>query len=155
MASKVADGDRPAVFAGTMFEGNWVVPGGASYMAGLLQDAGGRYVFAGDQTHESLQVDQETMLDKAGDAEVWVNAGIAWKTLADATAEDPRYGEFAAYRGGDVWNYGRIQTPSGGVDFFESAVMRPQDLLADLVTILHPDLAGGHQLVWYQKVAAA
>lgn len=150
--AEVPSDERPSVFAGTQFQGTWVVPGGDSLTAGLIRDAGGNYVFSDNSESQSIKVDHETMLAKAGDADVWINAGPTWTKLADATAEDPRYGDFAAFRHDRVWNYGRIQTAAGGVDFFESAVMRPDELLADLVKIFHPELAPGHHLAFYRRL---
>ena len=110
---------KPVVVAGAPFGGAWWVPGGRSYVARLLADAGAAYPWSADTTRGSLSLDLEAVVAKAGDAEVWLNGG-EWGDLADARAQDPRYALFLAFRDGNVWNNDRIRCAEGGLDFFET-----------------------------------
>lgn len=60
--------------------------------------------------------------------------------------------EFAAFESGAVWSANKAMGPGGGNDFYERGVGRPDLILADLVAILHPDLAPGHTFTFYQQL---
>jgi iron complex transport system substrate-binding protein len=40
----------------------------------------------------------------------------------------------------------------GGNDYWESGIVHPDVILADLVKILHPDLLPDHELYYYQHI---
>ena len=149
MAARVAR--KPTVVVGAPFGGTWWVPGGRSYMARLLADAGAAYPWAHDTTRGSLNLDLEAVLAKAGGAEVWINGG-EWKDLSDARAQDDRFALFRAFREGNVWNNDRIRCADGGRDYFETGAARPDWVLADLIAILHPELLPGHAMHWYRRL---
>lgn len=149
LAAKAAR--KPVVVVGAPFGGAWWVPGGRSYVARLLADAGAAYPWAADTTRGSLNLDLEAVLAKAGGAEIWLNGG-EWKDLADARAQDDRYALFRAFREGNVWNNDRIRCAGGGRDFFETGATRPDWVLADLIAILHPELLPGHVMKWYRRL---
>lgn len=144
--------DQPAVFANTPYEGTWYMPGGNSYFANAVADANGAYVFADDESTGSLELDIETVLDRAGDADVWLQAGSVNGTLRDLRAIDPRFREFKAFRDGQVWAYDKATTAGGGNAVFETAYTRADLFLADLVAILHPDVLPDHELMFFGQV---
>ena len=39
-----------------------------------------------------------------------------------------------------------------GNDYYETAVARPDLLLADLITIFHPEIPLHHTLLWYHRL---
>ena len=120
----------------------------------LLPELERRYDALDDATRRgSLELDLEAQLERAGDAEIWINGSTSWASLAAMTDEEPRYGEFAAHAAGEVWVYNRIQNENGGVDYFERGVTRPDLVLTDLLKIFHPELAEDREFEWYQQVA--
>lgn len=144
--------ERPRVLVNTPFEGTWFAPGGSSFLAAAIADAGGEYVFADDDSTGSLSLDIETVLDAAGDADVWLQAGSVHGTLDDLLAQDPRFAEFKAFQDGEVWAYDVLTTPAGGNAVFELAYTRADLYLADLFAILHPAEGGDHELVFFGQV---
>ena len=75
----------------------WYVPGGKSVIGEMLKDAGAHYPFAGDTHSGSISLPFETVLDKAGEAEVWLykdNEHPA--TLQELLAEYHGYKELKA-----------------------------------------------------------
>jgi iron complex transport system substrate-binding protein len=147
--------EQPTVFANTPMEGTWFAPGGNSFFANAVKDANAKYVFAGDKSTYSLELDIETMLNKAGDADVWLQAGSVQGTLSDLLKTDERFKEFKAFRKGEVWAWDKAMAPGGGNAFFETGYTRADLVLSDLVKILHPEALPDHQLVFFGKVPRA
>lgn len=65
------NGKRPKVLFGSHWNGQWWVPPGDSYMAQLITDAGGDYVFSDLKGKENIAVDLETILSRASNADAW------------------------------------------------------------------------------------
>jgi iron complex transport system substrate-binding protein len=152
-ARAVPDAGKPTVMTGRGTRGDFVIAGGRSYVAALIADAGGRYVWADDTATGSVTIDLEAQLARAGAADVWINGG-GWASLASMLAGEPRYALFKAQRTGQVWVYERRVTANGGNDYWSRGVSHPDLVLADLVKIFHPALAASHELQWYQQVPA-
>ncbi|MBZ0274929.1 MAG: ABC transporter substrate-binding protein [Anaerolineae bacterium] len=146
---------RPTVFANTPYNETWYMPGGRSYLAQLLVDAGADYLWADDESTGSLFLDFETVFDTAGEADYWMNAGFFWQTLDDALAEDERYAGFAAFQNGNVYSNNARVNENGGSDYFETGIANPDVILADLVSIFHPELLPDHALVYYKRLTPA
>lgn len=141
--------ERPTVFANTPYEGTWYMPGGQSYAGIQLADAGADFVWAEDESTETLFLDFETVYDQAADAQYWVNIGFFF-TLEDLLAADERFADFAAYANGNVYNNDALTNEFGGNDFYESGAANPNVVLADLIKIFHPELLPDHDLVYYR-----
>lgn len=143
---------RPTVVVNAPSGGLWWVPGGRTYVARLLADAGAEYLWAGDTTRGSLSLDLEAVLARAGGAEYWLNPG-PWASLADGKNRDPRHALFESFRAGRVWNNDLVRCGAGN-DFFEKGSMRPDWILADLIALFHPELLPGHRFRWYRRLEA-
>jgi iron complex transport system substrate-binding protein len=145
--------DRPTVLLNASFQGVWYMPGGNSYMARLIEDAGGDYLWKEEQSSRVLPLDFEGVLARGRLADYWFNVGF-WKTLAEGEANDPRYRHFRAFTQGRVYNHMTHAGEETGTDYFERGAARPDLILSDLLFILHPELLPGHALVWYRPLAA-
>jgi iron complex transport system substrate-binding protein len=155
IAAKVANvNQRPVVISGSMYQGTWFMPGGKSFVAQYIRDAGGAYPWSSDTSSGSLSLDFEAVLDKGYDATVWVNAGYLWNSLSDAVAEDSRYARLPSFRAGNVFGNDKRVNAKGGSDYFETAVVRPDLVLADMVAAIHPeiDLKRG-STTWFRRIA--
>ncbi|NPV56084.1 MAG: ABC transporter substrate-binding protein [Anaerolineae bacterium] len=143
--------DKPTVFANTGYQGTWSMPGGNSFAAAFMKDAGANYLWADDPATGSLPLSFETVFEQARDADFWLNIGF-FATQNDLLAADARYADFAAFQSGSIWNNDAKTTATGGNDYYESAVAHPDVVLADLIKIFHPDLLPEHELVYYRLV---
>jgi iron complex transport system substrate-binding protein len=152
-ASALPEARKPTVMTGGGMRGEFVIAGGRSYAAALIKDAGGRYIWSDNSATGTVTVDLEAQLRRAGDADIWINAGSV-QSLTAMIKDDPRYGLFKAYRNGQVWVYERLVTPAGGNDYWSRAVSHPDLVLADLVKIFHPALVPQHEFQWYLQVPA-
>lgn len=146
--------ERPLVLLDAPFEGTWFAPGGASITAQLVADAAGVYAFDDDGQTGSLAFDIETVLDRGGDADVWIGAGSVNEPLAALLAEDERFASIAAAADGEVWAGDAAVTEEGGNARFERGALRVDELLADFVAMLHPDRTT-HEPIFYGRVGEA
>jgi cobalamin transport system substrate-binding protein len=145
-----AGDDRPTVFTGAPIGEVWHVPGGASYFALLLRDAGARYLWADDDSTGSLPLDLETVYERALTADVWLHPGIM-ASLDELRAFDERFAQVAAFRQAQVYGNDARLGPHGGNDYWETGTARPDLVLADLVEIFHPGLLD-HELVYHRRL---
>jgi len=144
---------RPLVMTGRSTRGTFVIAGGRSYVASLIRDAGGRYAWADNTAAGTASVDLEAQMQRAAQADVWINGG-GWSSRAAMLEDEPRYAEFKAFRQGQVWVYERRMTPAEGNDYWSRGITHPDLVLADLVKILHPALQPDHAFEWYMPVPA-
>jgi iron complex transport system substrate-binding protein len=147
----IPDSNRPRVMTGVANRGMFEISGGRSYVATMIHDAGGLYVWADNPSTGFATVDMESQIARAFDADFWINGGD-WTSLRGMLMEEKRYKEFKAFQRGNVWMYNRAVNPVGGNDYWTRGSTRPDLILADLIKIFHPDLATDHELVFYKRV---
>ena len=144
---------RPSVLLGSVYNGTWYVAGGESYMAQLLEDAGAAYLWSDQGGAGSLPLDFEAVYDVAENADFWLNPDNSfWLTAENVLASDPRYGDFAPFDSGRLYNNNVMVNENGGNAYYEVGAVRPDKVLRDLVKILHPQLLPDHELVFFQRI---
>jgi iron complex transport system substrate-binding protein len=149
----ILENKRPLVMTGTMYRGTFGIAGGQSYVARMIADAGGRYIWQDNPSTGVASVDLETQLARGAASDVWIN-GNDWKNLKAMLAEEERYKEFRPFQRGNVWMYNRLVNENGGLDYWARGLTRPDLILGDLIKIFHPDLAKDHEFMWYKQVPA-
>lgn len=137
----------PTVFAGNSFKGVWYLPGGNSYVAKLIKDAGGSYIMENDTSTASMPVSFEVVFDEISDANIWIN--VEESTLSSLTAMDERLKLFPPVINGNVFNRNLKSDGSGANSYFEDAICNPHKILSDLILIFHPELQGEKQTLNY------
>jgi iron complex transport system substrate-binding protein len=152
LASKARATDaKPTVFSGSAYKNMFYVPGGDSCMARFLADAGADYVWKDDGSRGSLPLSQEMVFHRAKNADYWLQPGL-YRSLSELTGSDDRTQLLRAVEQRRVFNNDARVTPSGGNDFWELGNSRPDLVLADLITIFHPELLPEHKLYWYRRL---
>lgn len=141
-------GDRPTVFTGMAYKGEWTIPGGKSFAAGYIHDAGGKYLWESDSKTGNFPVSFETMLSIAGEAEIWLHPGAS-ASSAEILAADERYASFDALKTGHIFNNNARLCEGGGNDYWERGIVFPNEVLADLVAIFHPEVLKDHTFTFY------
>lgn len=119
----------PTVLCETPASGVWYQPGGASYMAAMIRDAGALPLLDGDNTTGSVQLDLETALDKASHATLWITKqqpAQVHETLAGTMAR-----RIPAATMGQVYN---AHPERSG--YFADIAFHPERILHDLQTIV-------------------
>ena len=138
------------VMVNTPWQDAWYMPSVHSPIARLVADAGGEFAYKENTGHGSTVIGMETAYRLLREADVWLETGQC-ASLAELLAIDPRFAEAKAVKTGQVYNSNRRRTPAGGNDYWESAIVRPDVVLRDLIRILHPDRADG-ELYYYQQL---
>ena len=150
-AQAAAVESKPTVMTDSEYQGSWYVAGGNSFTAQYLADAGADYLWAADESTGSIPLAFEVVYDTAAAADYWINVGFV-NSLAEMAAADARYADFAPFQNGNVWNNNKTQNANGGNDYYESAVANPDVVLADLISIFHPELLPDHETVYFQQL---
>ncbi len=140
---------RPSVFTEMRYGSIWYMPGGKSYMAYLLKDAGASYCWESDTTTGSVSLSFETVLERAEKADCWL---IKYNqsndmTYSELAANYQPYTFFEAYKKKNVYTCN-----TGKVPYYEELPIHPEYLLKDLVWIFHPELLPEYQPRYYSKM---
>lgn len=142
--------NTPSVMTGGNFKGTWYMPGGKSYMAGLLTDAGASYHYANDLTTGSLPLNFEVVLNNFRETDIWI--GSLANNLDELISTDERHGLFKAAKNRQVYSFNNRITPTGGNDFWESGIAHPDVILADMIKVFHPELMPDYEFVYVKKL---
>ena len=139
----------PTVLLDNVTGSVWYVPGGKSTIGQMIQDAGGNYPWAGDAHSGSVSLPFESVLEKAGDADIWL---FRYSSDHDITYDELRsehhgYDQFKAFRTHQVYGCNVELSP-----FYEETPFRPDWLLNDFIQILHPELDHLAPLRYYKKL---
>ncbi len=144
----------PRVLVGMSYGGVWHAPGGNSFTARLIKDAGGCYLWAAD-TNQDLQFSLEEILQVADSADVWVNPGM-FATVEDLLMAEPRVKFIKAFKEKRVYQNDAIKGAGGGNDFFESAVAYPAEILTNLRLCIQNSTNGADStrkgFDWYHNI---
>ena len=142
---------RRSIVSGQYFRGTWYVPAGATYMGRLFRDAGARYKYGDDMREGSIPLTiEQAVQDFAEDADVWVGASV--RSLEELKQVDEKHTWFKAWQTGEVYNFLRRSTPDGANDFWERGVVHPDEILADLVKVLYPELLPGTPFTYTSRL---
>lgn len=152
LKQRVADNvlDAPSVMLNMPYGDSWFMPSTESYAVRLIKDAGGDYIYKKNTGNTSTPVDMEEAYLLASAADMWLNVGMA-NTLGEVKAACPKFADTRCFLNGDVYNNNARTNAAGGNDYFESAVVRPDLVLRDLVKIFHPELVE-EPFVYYKRL---
>ena len=142
---------KPKVMCGIPWKGVWYIPGGDSYVAKMIADAGGDYVWKDIRKRESIPMNFEKVIEHANEADMWINTDLVG-SLHDLLGVDERLGMIRSFKVKQIYNNNGRFNPKGGNDFWESGFIQPQVVLEDLIKIFHPELLPNHKLVYYKKL---
>lgn len=144
---------KPSLISGMNYKDAWFVPNGQSYMATFFRDAGGAYPWGNTRATGSLPLNFEAVYPVALKADYWLNVSLSNQaSKREVLAKDVRYADFKAFRSGQIYDYNQRTNSRGSNDFWESGVVHPDWVLADLIRILHPELVPNHALVYYRQI---
>ncbi|MEO6302240.1 MAG: ABC transporter substrate-binding protein [Bacteroidia bacterium] len=144
---------KPSVFSDIKYSDSWYMPGGKSYVAQLLNDAGTNYLWKDDSNYGSLPLSFEQVYAKAKDAGFWINVSTL-RTKKELVGFDTRYAEFAAFKTGNIFNNTKHVNALGYSTYWETGMIYPDRILSDLILIFHPELKGQlkNEFYYYEQL---
>ena len=145
----IAESQKPRTLVDKVTGSVWYVPGGRSTIGCMLADAGAGYPWADDEHSGSVALPFETVLERAGESDVWLlrYSGQQKLTRQQLLSEHRGYSQFRAFN--------RHQVYGCNVElslFYEESPFRPDLLLSDFIRILYPDALPHHKLRYYHLV---
>ncbi|MCC6541027.1 MAG: ABC transporter substrate-binding protein [Flavobacteriales bacterium] len=138
----------PLVFFGSHWQGAWFAPPGNSYMATLIEDAGGRYLLKDTVASGNITVPLERVL-VLGDSADRFGVLLAHPGAVDRrtlVGGDPRV---LALRGVQA---GAFVGNSGTDDLFGQALLEPDEVLRDLRCVFHAGSCGVREARYFRGV---
>lgn len=140
---------KPRVFTETKISSTWYVATGHSYIATLIADAGGDYVFKDVEGKGSKPFIPEVVFDKAQDADIWMfkYGASRDKTMEELAADWTNNSHFRAYENNMVFGCNLSNTR-----YFEETPFHPERLLRDYINIISPGILKDSALRYYKKL---
>ena len=121
------------VMLNTPYRDVWYAAGDSSYIVRLINDAGGEYVVENSKPGQPISL--ETAYRLLAETDLWLHPSAQIQSKKQLFEENPRFKQFDI----PVFTNMRRTTAGGGSDFWESAVVRPDIVLQDLVKIFKKD----------------
>ena len=141
---------QPKVMINTPYADSWFMASTSSYIARLIADAGGDYIYKRNTSNSSLPIDLEVAAQLTSAADVWINVGSI-SSLQDMRRQFPKFSDVECVRNGAVYNCDKRSSAGGGNDFWESGVVHPDVILRDMIKIFHPELIS-EEFVYYRQL---
>ena len=146
----VATSPQPKVMLNTPYADSWFMPSTTSYLARLIADAGGDYIYKKNTSNHSLPIDLEEAALLTTEADIWLHVeGVS--SLQDLRQQYPKFAKMPCVQRGEVYNCDKRKVTGGGNDYWESGVVQPDVILRDLIKVFHPELIS-EELVYYRKI---
>jgi len=141
----------PTVFCGAPYSGAWHMAGGESYTAQAIRDAGGHYLWSDTASSGAIPLDTERVFLKAAHADIWINPSF-YQSRNELYAADARFSKFHAAQSGYVFNNTKQRSASGANPIWEKGMVQPDDVLADLIKVFHPELMPDSEFIYYEQL---
>ena len=131
---------RPKVMLDTRSGSAWYVAGGGSTIGRMIADAGGEYLFKDNEKSGSVPLSFETVYERAQDADVWLlkNSSSTPLTYSLLESDFKSYSSFKPFKDRNIW-----VCDVNDVPYFELSSFHPEILLADFISIFHPEMSSG------------
>ena len=152
-AVKLVANQKPTstVLYGSMYQDQWYVARGSSWVARFMKDAKGDYLWKDLEGTGSLGLSFENILDKAKTAKFWIASG-SFKSLAELKNANPHYSQFDAFANKNVYSFEGKIGATGGTVFYELSPARPDLVLKDYIKIFHPELLPDYSFTFAKKL---
>jgi iron complex transport system substrate-binding protein len=143
--------NKPSVLTEIKYGDAWYIPAGKSFIAHLIEDAGGNYFWKEDTKTGSSAQSFETVYAKAKDCDIWINL-YNLNSKKELLSYDERYGLFKACKNNQLYNNNKTQNTLGYSNYWETGITNPDEVLADLIAIFSPTLSPNHEFSFYKKL---
>ncbi|MGA9637718.1 ABC transporter substrate-binding protein [Flavobacterium sp.] len=139
------------VLYGSMYQDQWFVAKGNSWVSQFIKDAKANYLWADAEGTGSLALSFETVLEKGKNAQYWIATG-SFKNLSELEKANPHYSQFNAFQNKEIYTFESKIGPTGGTIYYELAPSRPDLVLKDYIKIFHPELIPNYAFTFAKKL---
>ncbi|MBR5573591.1 MAG: ABC transporter substrate-binding protein [Paludibacteraceae bacterium] len=151
LIAAAASSPMPMVMLNTPYADSWFMPSTTSYLARLIADAGGDYIYKQNTSNHSQPIDLEEAALLTAEADIWLHVeGVS--SLKDLRLQYPKFANMPCVQRGEIYNCDKRRVLGGGNDYWESGVVQPDVILRDLIKIFHPELESDKEFVYYRKL---
>lgn len=147
--SNITEEKRPCVFSGSDDSGTWFASPGNSFQGTWLYDAGAKYIFQDSISIRNISLPFEKLFAIIHGCDFWgrIDAREKDLTMKDILTEDPRFTGVKSIRDKQVFYCNTNHT-----DYFGDAVLEPEVVLADLISIFHPEVLPNHTPKYFKRL---
>lgn len=142
---------RPFVMYGYDYKGVWYLPQDSTYVAQTIRDANAIFKGAGNGS-SSVPKSFEEIYELFHNAEYWLSTRAKIQNMKEFLSSNERYIQFDATKNNKVYLNNKREKPTGGNDYWESGINRPDLLLKDIVKILHPELYPEYETTYWKHL---
>lgn len=142
--------NQPTVLLGSLYQDQWFVPNGNSWLAYYMKDARGNYLWQHTEGTGSTPLSFEKILEVAHTADKWITSGFS--SLSDMKKMNSNYAAFDAFKKGEVYSFEVKKGKTGGVIYYEKSPSRPDLVLKDFIKIFHPELMQNYKFTFATKI---
>lgn len=128
---------RPGVLCNEMYGSQWFLPGGKSFVAQLINDAGGKYILANNKESVAVPLSFEEVFVKSEDISYWINIS-PHQNKKELLTLNPNYAKMKVFKTGQLFMINNREKDRSN-DYFESGVVRCDLVLRDYFKIFHPE----------------
>jgi iron complex transport system substrate-binding protein len=143
--------EKPNVLVSLPWKGTWWIPGGKSFFAQLINDAGGSYILKNDTSSESVPMTIEEIFNLSKGIKIWLNPN-SYNQKRQILEADSRLKDFSPYLNARIFNNNKRTSNYGGNDFWESGIIHPDIILQDLRKIFNPEQTPEYNLFYYKEL---
>lgn len=142
--------NRPLVFTGSFYKGRWSAPGGESFIAQFIEDAGARYAFEEYPGHENNELDFEVVLEKIAEADFFGKVIYREDSVSrmDFMEENERFELLQSFNDDQLF-----YCNTNATDYFGKGLLDPHLMLRDLFTIFHPEQADTARFAYFKPLS--
>lgn len=125
-------GEKRKVMCDLPWRGTWYMPAGESTFGRLIADAGALYAYADDKRSGSIARSMEDVVDRCGDADIWIIRSQGPETLETIKARGAAFEALGPVRSRRVYQCDTMETP-----YYEETPFHPDLLLLDILRIIN------------------
>lgn len=141
---------EPLVFTGSFYKGRWSAPGGESFVARFIEDAGAQYAFAEYPGSENVELDFERVLEKISAADFFGKVlHREGQVTRDDFLEENRRFELLNDFGDEQLFYCNSYTS----DYFGRGLLEPHLMLNDLYHIFHSTASDSVSFYYFKPLS--
>lgn len=142
--------NQPTMINGYMYQNQWFVAKGDSWIAQFIKDAKGNYLWKNTKGTGSLALSFEKVFEVGNNADIWISGDF--KTLKELDASNPHYKKFKAFQTGNVYTFENLKGATGGVIYYELGPSRPDLILKDYLKIIYPNKMKNYSFTFAHKL---